>query len=272
MIRTLRPYLIVLALMGVTSIGLIFGVDVRVSDEAGVRAELPERVGPWVGHELLFCQDDRCLREFTADAVADRRRCPACGSELGPLALGERRVLPADTVISRRRYIGPDGQPIVATIVLSGRERASIHRPEICVVGQGFRSDATGVESVPLPGRGPLELMGLDLARGPRRPDGRSAGPLSHFAYWFVGKGRETPHHFQRMWWQMTDRVFHSVSHRWAYISLHTPRQERSDAHLRRIREFVRQLYPLIQPASGSPPGAVSTRRAGTGWPARSGG
>ncbi len=277
MSRGLSPYLVVLALLGLTALGLVFGVDVTVSDEAGIRTELPEHVGRWIGHELVFCQNERCMREFAADALADPSRCPVCEGELGPLALGERQLLPADTVIARRRYIGPDGQSIVATIVLSGRERASIHRPEICVTGQGFRTAGAGVEAVPLPGRPPLKLMGLDLARALGRPGRPGPEQLSHFAYWFAGKGRETPRHVQRLWWQMTDRVFHSVSHRWAYISVHTPRQERSDVHLRRIREFIRELYPLIQPAAGRAAGArtseaLSTPRAGTGSPAPSGG
>ena len=76
-----------------------------------------------------------------------------------------------------------------------------------------------------------------------RAPDGRQAEYLSYYAYWFVGKGRETPSHFMRMFWMASDRIFHNRSHRWAYISVSGERDGK-DAYRKEIETFVGGLYP----------------------------
>ena len=52
----------------------------------------------------------------------------------------EREVLPADTGFSRKNYVSLQrpNERVFLSIVLSGRDRTSIHRPEICLVGQGW--------------------------------------------------------------------------------------------------------------------------------------
>jgi exosortase len=52
----------------------------------------------------------------------------------------EREVLPPDTGFSRKNYesLHDRRQQVFVSIVLSGRDRTSIHRPELCLVGQGW--------------------------------------------------------------------------------------------------------------------------------------
>jgi exosortase len=52
----------------------------------------------------------------------------------------EREVLPPDTGFSRKSYVSLHNlnDRVFLSIVLSGRDRTSIHRPEICLVGQGW--------------------------------------------------------------------------------------------------------------------------------------
>src|SRR5690606_1661415 len=52
----------------------------------------------------------------------------------------ERDILPPDTGYSRRSYVAlhQPSRQVFLSIVLSGRDRSSIHRPELCVAGQGW--------------------------------------------------------------------------------------------------------------------------------------
>ena len=248
-IRPYVPYLVIIALMAVTCLALVFGVDVTVSPEAGVQLRLPDAAGDWKGAEIRFCQNPDCLKEYVGRG--DLTRCPACGGQLDTRALAENQLMPADTVVVRKQYVRRPNEVVVATLVLSGRERASIHRPQICLVGQGYRIVKSTVLSAPLPGRDPLRVMTLDAEYAFRLPDGRTSRHLSCFAYWFVGKGRETPYQWQRIVWMATDRIFRNVAHRWAYVSISTGRKENSEEHLRLLTEFVQALYPTILKDSG---------------------
>ena len=49
-------------------------------------------------------------------------------------------------------------------------------------------------------------------------PDGRIVQARAVFVYWFVGKGRVTPYHWQRIFWTAKDRILHNTNHRWAYF------------------------------------------------------
>jgi hypothetical protein len=149
-------------------------------------------------------------------------------------------------VLLRKRYYNAAGQIIHVSIVLSGKERASIHRPQVCLRGQGRSVLREFVMPIPLPDRDPLEVMVLDLEHKISRPGFDAQPALSYYAYWFVGKNRETPRHLQRMIWMGIDRVFHNVAHRWAYISVGGGRQPDSEAYTREIRDFVSQLYPQM--------------------------
>ena len=57
-----------------------------------------------------------------------------------PVSAVERAILPPDTGYSRKNYISVQDrtQQVFVSIVLSGRDRTSIHRPELCLVGQGW--------------------------------------------------------------------------------------------------------------------------------------
>lgn len=244
--KSLKPYFVVIGLMVVTSLLLAFSVDVRIVDEAGIKILLPEKVGDWQGTEILYCQNRTCQKDYRAGEISTLKTCPVCGSPLGPMTIGEKDLLPADTVLLRNQYTNPSGKRVFVTIVLSGKERVSIHRPQLCLVGQGNEITHTKELSVPLDGRKPLGVMALELLRRVRNAEGAQFEAASYYAYWFVGKGRETPSHTQRMIWMATDRIFHNVAHRWAYISVSGSREKDSDAYRQEVISFIHDLYPQL--------------------------
>lgn len=247
--KTVRwPHLFVIAAFAVTAWALVFKTGVDASDEAGIVLQLPAQVDGWVGFNMLFCPDRNCGRQYLAEQLENPEVCPNCGARLGNMNWAERSMLPADTGMVRKYYLRPNGQqPIHTTIVLSGDDRSSIHRPQVCMTAAGHEITASRAIRIPLVGReAPLEIMVLDMAKAYQLPDGQPALYTSYYAYWFVGKNRETASHLTRMFWMGYDRVVHGVSHRWAYIAMSGERLPNSDAHLQVIADFASQLHPAL--------------------------
>jgi hypothetical protein len=241
--RSVKPHLVVIVLMAATSLALAFTVDVSLSDQAGVRVYLPDRVGEWSGDELRYCHAPACQAVVFASEIRESGLCPKCGGLLHTMTKIEADLLPADTEILKKQYTSPDGRIVNAAIVMSGRERASIHRPQTCLVGQGNEIVKSSVLEVPMEGREPLDVMVLDMLHRRRLPDGRQVSHESYYAYWFVGNNRETPHHITRMFWMASDRILYNRAHRWAYISV-SGRRDPAGAYKQEIASFVQKMYP----------------------------
>ena len=240
--------LFVIAALAAAAWALVYKTGVANSDEAGIVLHLPEQVGDWRGMDLLFCPNRECGGQYTSAQLEDPTTCPRCGAPLGNMNWAKRSMLPADTGLVRKYYERPGGQaPLHATIVLSGNDRSSIHRPQVCMTAAGHEIVGERVIRIPLEGRPePLEVMVLDMAKPYQDGAGAPATYSSYYAYWFVGKDRETASHFVRMAWMGYDRIFRGVSHRWAYIALAGKRIPGSDAHLQTVADFASQLHPAL--------------------------
>lgn len=248
-VRNYTHYLILIGLVAATSFALAVTVETAGSDEAGIIPELPDVVGEWTGDDILFCWNPKHQAVYNASEVPDPTVCPEpdCGGKLGPMTLIEKSMLPADTIVVKKRYTHADGRQIIGTIVMSGKERASIHRPETCLTGHGSEIASSEVIDVEIPGREELDVKILNMLRNVRiNGVPRSFG--SYYAYWFVGKDRETPNHHARMFWMAADRVLHNKSHRWAYISFsgNRPLDDEANKYKDEIRDFVAGAYPQM--------------------------
>lgn len=178
------------------------------------------------------------------------------GGPLEGLSEAERRILPADTEGARRTYVDKDGNKVFCFVVLAGRDVTSIHRPELCLSGQGWRNQGKHTESVgttAAPG-GMLQVTRLNEVLDVTLPDGRIAQSRSIYAYWFVGKDRLTPHHWQRILWTSEDRVFHTTNHRWAYLLVGvsvdatgaTDSARAEQEAWKRLKNFIENIYPTL--------------------------
>ncbi len=243
--REFKPYLVLIILLAAASIAYALTVSYEISSVAGIEVRLPHRIGEWQGNELRYCQNPDHRQEYTAENLEDPDTCPECGFEMSGMSYWERQILPDDTVILKKRYQHPSQEVVLASIVLSGAERSSIHRPEVCLQGQNQRITGSRVISIPLEGRDDLDVMVLTLRRTVPGPNNTTHEFLTYYAYWFVGKGRETPHHIQRMIWMGFDSIFNRVAHRWAYIAVSGARVDHEDeTYLDQIRQFVSEFYP----------------------------
>jgi hypothetical protein len=169
----------------------------------------------------------------------------------------EKQILPPDTEGARRSFTNREGKQLFCSIVLAGRDATSIHRPELCLPGQGWNIQSENVQRVPIPEApdGILDVMRMNGLRSVPMGDGRSAQYRAVFAYWFIGKHAMTALHWQRIFWTTRDRVLHNTNHRWAYVlvSMVVPGEPSRDDQgespeqvMETLSGFVRDLYPTL--------------------------
>lgn len=248
-IRAFTPYLVLVGLMIITSLALAFTVDVALNDRAGISMELPSGLdGGWVGDELRYSHaGETDSKQYRVSQLELPNIDPETGEKLFTMSYVEYDALPHDTLFIKSIYTNDVDQQVFVSIVLSGKERNSIHRPQRCLVGQGNTITATKYMKIPLEGRDPLKVCILETVKNYRDAEGNPQAYHGYYAYWFVGQGRETPSHYERMFWLAWDRVVHSLAHKWAYIAVSGQREgESSAAYKEEITDFVQKLYPHL--------------------------
>src|SRR6185503_14311079 len=86
----------------------------------------------------------RNLRVELPETLAGYKSEPV---ETPPIVIG---VLPKDTSYGQRRYAADDGFQAVINVVLMGSDRTSLHKPQFCVVGDGWTINQTETTTVPI--------------------------------------------------------------------------------------------------------------------------
>jgi hypothetical protein len=212
---------LLLALM----MGLVYWFDppVNIEPQAGVIMDLPTFVGNYFGKE-------------------------------GQMTSEEIRVLPKDTQLVRRFYDDSRGHEVNCSIVLSGAEQRSIHRPEACLVGQGWTN--IGQKEIPIPLKSGHKLIAEEITLE-RQVTDRNGGVITvraFYDYWFVGQNVTT---YSEMWRVLSsnwDRVFYNQAHRWAYVSVFSlvsdnlrPDGLNADQTRSMLVDFSGQIVPSFQ-------------------------
>ena len=148
-----------------------------------------------------------------------------------PIAISEaeRTVLPADTEIDKRRYVSPDGEFLVS-VVVGGRSKSSIHRPELCLPAQGFQMASPRTVEV-----GGVEWHVVTLAR-------KEASSMG-FAYTFFNQdGYRTSSHLRRIFRDVWDRSMRGRIDRWVMLTVNSSISDeaRLMAFLGKLKEMIR--------------------------------
>lgn len=171
-----------------------------------------------------------------------------------PVSPSELALLPADTEFEKKLYQDLSGNALTAQIVLSGGEKRSIHRPEVCLPGQGWSIQSGEVVPITLANGRTLDVMKLTLNREIETAPGERKNLKSYFLYWFVGKDTTTPYHWVRLAKTNWDMVTKKLQHRWAYVIVSAPVLEglkpgaQSDRQtLDMLKDFIRQAVPKFQ-------------------------
>ena len=163
----------------------------------------------------------------------------------------EHETLPPDTGYSRKTYVSMDdrSRQVFVSIVLSGRDRTSIHRPELCLGGQGWTIKGRFDHRFAYPGQGtaavPATMLRVQREFVTRR--GERVVVPSLVGYWFVGHNRVVATHWERIWWGALDRLRHLQSHRWAYVLVQTDAHDGDAAALARLQAVLDRTLPVFQ-------------------------
>ncbi len=174
--------------------------------------------------------------------------------QTAPVTPVEREVLPADTGFSRKNYVSlaDKNQQVFLSLVLSGRDRTSIHRPEICLVGQGWTIRGAEARTLKGPGGAALPVTLLRIEREASLRDGRKIVVPAVFVYWFVGGERVVASHWERLAWSAYDRLVRQRNHRWAYIVAQSLALDGEAAALARVQTVLDGALPeVMAPAVG---------------------
>jgi exosortase len=171
------------------------------------------------------------------------------GRRIEPEAI-ERAILPPDTGFSRKLYVNLDDptKHVLLSIVISGRDRTSIHRPELCLVGQGWSIDRTSTHNFIYPGdpSGGFGATVLVVHRNVAGPLGRRIVP-ELVVYWFAGDDRIVATQSGRMFYDAWSRLTRGNAPRWAYVFLQTGAEDGMEQALLRIQTVLNSALPAFQ-------------------------
>lgn len=169
------------------------------------------------------------------------------------VSTAEKTLLPTDTQFARTVYHNFANDEVNCEIVLSGGEKRSIHRPEICLPAQGWNKKGGEVITVKLKDGRTLRAMKLTIGKLVETKPGERKELTAIFIYWFVGKGITTPYHWYRILHTDLDRVLYNINHRWAYVIVSAPVLEGFTANGKNAEEtqamlekFIAQVAPEI--------------------------
>lgn len=194
---------------------------------AGIAMVLPDNIGGWTGSDATV----------TAEELAG---------------------LAPDTGFKRRFYTDAAGNQMYVSIVLSGNDMAnSIHRPERCLIAQGWTPEKSQLVHIPQPPAAPLEITKLTNEKDVRVKEISKPIALRNLNYyWFIGSHDITASHLQRTLIDVKDRLFHGENQRWAYVTVATNITDnlRTDGRgldaaqtAEMSEKFIAQLVPQFQ-------------------------
>ncbi|MBK8095020.1 MAG: exosortase-associated EpsI family protein [Verrucomicrobiaceae bacterium] len=142
---------------------------------------------------------------------------------------------------------------------IAGQDTRAIHKPEVCLPGQGWSIIGSTVLPIEMNNGATLQVRDLSLQKIDNRSEGQKRLIKAHYIYWFIGKGVTTTSDIERQWLSFKDSVFNGINHRWAYPSVMSfvtekmnphqtgERQRNDEETVAMLRAFIRDLAPKFQ-------------------------
>jgi hypothetical protein len=181
---------------------------------------------PRLGNPGLAMEKVALTNEHGKVVREERVRFPATLAEFrsmdGPLTDNEVTNLPPDTSYGRKIYWDNEGFMAQVTAVMMKTDRTSIHRPQVCITGQGWKIEKTEVIDIPIAGPSPYVLKATCLTSS--KKDEKSGRMRSNvYIYWFVAEHKSVPGHPEALWSISQDLITSGVLYPWAYVSVYAP-------------------------------------------------
>ena len=203
---------------------------------------LPDKLGHMQGQPVWYCHRQQCLTFFPESEVKSWRDktplCVFCGDELHSISMAEKALLPEDTRMLKRLY-QDSNQSWTASVVVSGRNRVSIHRPEMCLPGHGYEIISKTPHTLVLENNKKLNVIVYKLTKP-------STGDVG-FVNFLASDNMQTSSHLKRICYDIWERSFHNRIHRWSmftFVSSAPLDNEESLASLQRmLSSWLPQVY-----------------------------
>jgi hypothetical protein len=163
-------------------------------------------------------------------------------------------MLPKDTTYGKRVYWMTNGANVDLNVVVMGQDRTSIHKPEFCLVGQGWTIEESEIVPIKMEQPYPYDLSVMKMTASTRVND-EQGNPMTVrgiYVYWFVAEDKLTANHNERMWSMMKGLLQTGTLERWAYISYFSrcyPGQE--EETFDRMKQFIAASAPQFQLVAG---------------------
>lgn len=234
----------------ITALGLlIIGLGALLVGGMASRQKL-DAPGVKISPVPLIGEGGRLVR---SNSVVLPQHVPGFAFESLPVTDLELSSLPSDTVFGRGRYVA-DGDKawMQLNVVVMGTDRTSIHRPEYCLTGVGWKiTRQQTLELAPEKGPGPKAVQRFDcLLRAQINGQPTEVGGV--YVFWFISRDRETASHWQRQTWMVQDLVTRGVLQRWAYISYFMPCPlGQEDAAYGRVLDLIHKTLPQFEVTRG---------------------
>jgi len=185
----------------------------------------------------------------------------------------EKDLLDEGVKLARNVYSSATGRQIMATVILSGFEKRSLHRPEVCLPNQGWTvTDRMQTPLIMEDGR-TINIMMMRIFRDVEPKPGLRVRTRAINFYWYIGSdGVTCADHYEHVFLSYYDAVFRNIQHRWAMASIFVPLPEQTVGQEDPIQEltamedgraFISKLAPTFmltreqwQQLSGSNPPA----------------
>lgn len=186
---------------------------------------------PW------FCQNRACL--FSQNLLRDEvfpETCTQCGGEVKRIARAELDILPNDTQSRKVTYQFSNGDIFTVSLVIAGKNRMSIHRPELCLPSQGYVLSERQI----LPVTDTLPVATFSL-----RQEGKTRA--SGFAYVFINSRTATTSNLHRVLGDSWQRSVHNKIQRWAMLTVRSPQYDfQTPEGEAALKTFMLQFYPTL--------------------------
>lgn len=175
----------------------------------------------------------------------------------------ERNVLDEGVELARTFYVSTAGRRILVTLIVGGPGKRTLHRPEVCLPGQGWSIGASEVVPLTFADGGEADATVLHLFRDTAPESGPRLRVRALNLYWYIGSdGSTRPDYYGHISKGYQDALFKGINHRWSMVSLFVPVSELpvgTDSELEEwtaleeTRAFLRDLVPEILQKASAP-------------------
>ena len=207
-----------------------------------IALSLPQKLGHIPGQRIWYCHQMDCQKAFSESKIEDwnednKPLCVFCDSVLFPISYGEKILLPGDTRMMKSVY--EDGQDsYTVTVVVSGMSRVSIHRPDLCLPGQGYQIVGKTIHPLTLNNGKRLDILLYKVRKAGTDDIG--------FANFLVSNRLQTGSHFHRILHDVLQRSLFGRVNRWAMFTIVSHDSFDTPEQLERLRVLLSDWLPQV--------------------------